>query len=161
MPKIASDARICATRIRRTLSHLHRKLRAHQSIHGLSVAQLSVVGQIHRLKSVTPTELAQREGVKIQTLTRLLAELQADGWVERVPDALDRRQSWLSLSPHGRRRLAGAAKTGDASLAQVIQRHLDPQERALLLAACELLDRLDGAIEVEAFEAAENKRRAP
>jgi DNA-binding MarR family transcriptional regulator len=50
---------------------------------GISVAKLSVIAHIKRVGSVTPSALAAHEGVKIQSLTRLLAELEADGWLMR------------------------------------------------------------------------------
>src|ERR1035438_5058183 len=103
----------CATQVRRTVSHLHRKLRPSLQQAGISMAKLSVVGQVFRAGQITPTELAAREGVKIQTLTRLLSELEADGWLGRVPHESDGRQFLLSVTPIGRKRLAKAGQASD------------------------------------------------
>jgi DNA-binding MarR family transcriptional regulator len=110
------------------------------------MAKLSVIGQINRVGRTSPTELAAREGVKIQTLTRLLAELESEGWVVRAPHDSDGRQSLLSLTPQGKKRLKDAAQAKDASLAQIIESTLNANERSLLLRACLLLDGLDEAL---------------
>lgn len=146
MQKIDSSAAICATQIRRTVSQLHRKLRPGLQPDGISLAKLSVIGQVNRIGRITPTELAALEGVKIQTLTRLLAELEADGWLSRVPHESDGRQSLLAMTPQGKKRLEKAAQASDASLAKVIETNLTADERALLLRACSLLDGLHDAL---------------
>jgi DNA-binding MarR family transcriptional regulator len=116
---------------------------------GLSVAKLSVVGQLYRGGAMTPTELAAREGVKLQSLTRLLAELEADGWLVRKAHASDGRQSLLSLTRTGTKRLTSTVRAGDVSLASIIETTLTKAERALLSQACGLLEgivaSLDGA----------------
>lgn len=140
---------LCATTIRRTVSRLCRKLRPSLRQDGVSLAKLSVVGHIHRLGTTSPTEIAAYEGVKVQTLTRTLAELESAGWLVRERDASDRRQSRLTLTPHGRRRLADSAKASDAGLAAVIVATLTASERRLVLRACQLLDALDDALTEE------------
>lgn len=110
------------------------------------MAKLSVIGQINRVGHVSPTELAAREGVKIQSLTRLLAELEAEGWVLRTPNKTDGRQTLLSLTPIGRKRLTDAAQEKDAAFAKIIDSTLSASERSVLLRACFLLDALDDAL---------------
>ena len=146
MEPTKSNATRCATQVRRTVSHLHRKLRASLQQAGISMAKLSVVGQAFRAGRITPTELAAREGVKIQTLTRLLSELEADGWLRRVPHESDGRRFLLSLTPIGRKRLAEAGQASDASLAKIIQTTLQAADVDLLLRACVLLERLDESL---------------
>jgi DNA-binding MarR family transcriptional regulator len=148
------SAALCATTIRRTVLQLCRKLRPSLQREGISMAKLSVIGQINRVGRTSPTELAAREGVKIQTLTRLLAELESEGWVVRAPHDSDGRQSLLSLTPQGKKRLKDAAQAKDASLAQIIESTLNANERSLLLRACLLLDGLDEALS-EVTKAAE------
>lgn len=148
MPEHRSDhdATYCATQVRRAVSHLHRKLRPTLQQAGISMAKLSVVSQLLRAGRITPTELAAREGVKIQTLTRLLSELEVDGWLRRVPDESDGRQFLLSITPLGKKRLAEAGRSSDASLAKVIQATLRAADIDLLVRACILLERLDESL---------------
>lgn len=89
---------------------------------------------------MTPTELAAREGVKLQSLTRLLAELEADGWLARKAHASDGRQSLLSLTRTGMKRLTSTVRAGNISLARIIEATLTETERALLLRACGILE---------------------
>jgi DNA-binding MarR family transcriptional regulator len=142
----APNAARCAATVRRTVSQLCRKLRPSLASDGISMAKLSVIGQINRGGRLSPTELAAREGVKIQSLTRLLAELESKGWVSRVPNKADTRQSLLSLTPAGRKRLTEAAQEQDAALTRIIDNTLSASERFVLLRACVLLDALHDAL---------------
>ncbi|WP_158814126.1 MarR family winged helix-turn-helix transcriptional regulator [Methylocapsa sp. S129] len=142
----APTSEFCAAQIRRAVSPLARTLRPNLQRDQISTAKLSVIGQIYRAGKITPSELASREKVKLQTLTRLLAELTADRWVSRRQDKIDGRQTVLSLTARGRARLIDAATAADASLAEVIERTLSEADRNLLLRACEMLLALDEAL---------------
>jgi len=110
-----------------------------------------VLGALYRRGPMTPTELAAHERVKLQTLTRLLAELEADGWVVREADPADGRRSVLSLTRLGVRQLTADVQRREASLASAIGSALTPAQQAHLLKACEALDAvteaLGGAVE--------------
>jgi DNA-binding MarR family transcriptional regulator len=109
---------------------------------GISVAKLSVLGQLHRLGPLTPSELARRERVKLQSLTRLLAELEADGWLSREVHEGDRRQSVLTLTPLGVKALTADVQRREASLVAAIGAVLSETEQVQLLRACALIDRV-------------------
>lgn len=136
------DATQCAARLRVAVSFLGRRLRPNAQRSGLSAAKLSVLGQLWRFGPSTPSELAAREGVKLQTLTRLLAELEAEEWLLREAHSSDGRQSVLSLTRAGLKRLADEVHEREAALASVIDAALSGHERTQLLDACTLLDRL-------------------
>src|SRR5260221_7015695 len=141
-----ADSRHCAVRLRATVSQLSRQLRAALPADGISVAKLSALGQLHRLGALTPSELARRERVKLQSLTRLLAELEADGWLLRQPHAADGRQSVLSLTKPGIKALTANVHRREASLVDAIARALSATEQAQLLRACTLIDRVAEAV---------------
>ena len=144
----SADALQCAARLRTAVSQLSRQLRSGAAApDGPSVAKLSVLGQLHRHGPCTPTALAAHERVKLQSLTRLLAELEAEGWIGRAPHATDGRQWLLSLTPEGLRRLKALMRSREAALARAIGATLSAEQRALLLQACGLLDRIAGALE--------------
>lgn len=153
MQPSSSDAAQCANRLRGAVTLLSRRLRPALQDAGLSVAKLSVIGRLYRTGPMTPTELAHREGVMPQSLTRLLAELEADGWLARKADAADGRRSLLRLTPSGARRLVTAVQAGEASLAEIIDARLNPRQRALLLEACALLDDIAGVLDPAAAAA--------
>jgi len=135
------------------VSQLARKLRPSLRGDGISVAKLSVIGQVHRAGALTPTQLAAREGVKLQTLTRLLAELEAGGWLQRTRDQADGRRSLLAMTPRGTKRLFEAARDQSDRLTRLIESHLSVAERSQLLASCGLLERLDAALDADADHA--------
>jgi DNA-binding MarR family transcriptional regulator len=151
-PSPHPDAAHCAVRLRGAVTLLSRRLRPAPQQGGTSVAKLSVIGQLYRAGPLTPTELAEREGVKLQSLTRLLAELEGDGWVARKADASDGRRSLLSLTRLGSERLTVAVHAGEASLARVIESTLGDQERALLMEACVLMEAISEALAAEAAD---------
>jgi DNA-binding MarR family transcriptional regulator len=63
------------------------------------------------------------------------------GLVERLPDERDGRGARLSLTPEGRRTLRALRSRKTAYLAERLEQ-LDPDERAVLARASELLERL-------------------
>ncbi|SOD23532.1 DNA-binding transcriptional regulator, MarR family [Variovorax sp. YR752] len=142
------DPAQCAWRLRTSVSQLTRQLRSGSAApDGPSVAKLSVLGQLHRHGPCTPTTLAGLERVKLQSLTRLLAELEAEGWIGRTPHPTDGRQWLLSLTAEGIRRLKALMRSREAALAEVIGATLDADQRALLLQACGLIDGIAAALE--------------
>ena len=140
----APDILPTAIQLRAALSGLQRELRSHGA--APATARLSALALLHRLGPLPPSQLARRERVKLQSLTRLLAELEADGLVTRSPDPADARRSLLTLTPAGARAVTDEAHRREASLAGAIAAHLTASERARLRAACGLLDRLAQAL---------------
>lgn len=145
--------------LREALTRLQRGLRDALPAQAATPAQLSVLGLLFRHGELTPGELARREGVRQQTLTRLLATLEAEGWVARVADADDGRRRPLSLTAAGRKLLAGYVHRREASLERAIASELDEDEQRLLLEACRLLDRLGAQLQAQTAEAATEGRR--
>lgn len=135
-----------ATALRRAVSHLNRRLRPSMKLEGIALAKLSVLGHLTRRSSLTPTELAALDGVKVQTLTRLLAELEAEGLVCRRRHPDDARQTQLSLSQRGQRLLVQGGEAADAHTASHMAAEFTAQELALLRDACELLNRLGDVV---------------
>jgi DNA-binding MarR family transcriptional regulator len=112
---------------------------------GISTAKLSVIGQLHRAGPMSPTELAAREGVKLPSLTRLVAELEDEGWLARKAHATDGRRSMLVLTAAGTRRLVGAAQAADQPLAAILAT-VGADDRRVLLQACTLLEAIGEAL---------------
>jgi DNA-binding MarR family transcriptional regulator len=131
-----------AVALRRSLSALNRRLRAARRDRELSAGKLSVLGHLHRDGPATPGALAQAEAVQPQSLTRLLAELEAADLVSRRQDLDDRRQFLMEITPAGRELVRRDALDKVVWLARAIETHLSPTEARLLRLAGELLDRL-------------------
>ena len=74
-------------------------------------------------------------------MTRAVARLMADGLVERLRDERDARAAKLRATPEGRRVLSALRRRKTAYLARRLER-LDPEERAVLARAGDLLERM-------------------
>ncbi|GAA2512629.1 MarR family winged helix-turn-helix transcriptional regulator [Streptomyces longisporus] len=133
-----------AARIRRGVMRLNRRLRHERGAGSLSPNQLTVLGHLHRHGSATPGEVAAAEHQRPQSLTRVFAELQAEGLIAREPDTVDRRQSVLSLTEAGRQALERDMADRDAWLSVALA-SLSPTERGLLELAAALMERLADA----------------
>lgn len=141
-----ADAAHCAIRLRSAVAALSRQLWAASADVGLSVGKLMVMSQLYHGGPMAPTELAARGRVKLQSLTRLLAELQEQGLLERTPHESDARQSVLSLTREGLACLKTVVQSRERSLAAAIGRHLSAEETATLLQACDLMERVAAAV---------------
>ena len=147
MPAAVIPAAQVAVRLRAATSALMRGLRVDAAPGALAPAKWSVLAQLHRLGPLTPSALAQHERVRLQTLTRLLAELEVAGLIARDVDAADGRRRVLSLTTAGRIVLTAEVHRREASLRQAVQAVLSPAERKTLLAACALLERVGAALQ--------------
>lgn len=108
----------------------------------LSLNQTSVLGILVRHETITPGEVAYRLRMQPQALTRTFAVLEEQGWIRRMPDPSDGRQSLLIITAAGRQVLADEMQPRDEWLAGVLERELTAAERELLVVAAGLLVRL-------------------
>ncbi|MEU6145714.1 MarR family transcriptional regulator [Streptomyces sp. NPDC047081] len=133
-----------AARLRHAIVRLNRRLRHERGDGALSPTQLSVLGHLHRNGPSTPGEIATAERQRPQSLTRVFAELEADGLILRSPSTTDRRQSVLSLTEEARRALARDMAERDAWLAGALTL-LGPTEQGVLRLAADIMERLADA----------------
>src|SRR4051794_18041517 len=129
-----------ATSLRLAVTRTARRLRQEAGV-GLSPSLSAALATIDRHGPLTPSELAGRERVQRPTATRMLARLEEDGLVARTADLHDRRSYLVAVTPAGRELLAALRDRKDAYLARRL-RELDPDERAALARAAEVLERL-------------------
>jgi DNA-binding MarR family transcriptional regulator len=141
MSTASAGARHCAVRLHSATTRLGRQLRSLAPPAELTAAGLSVLGLLARHGALAPSTIAAHEGVRQQTLTRLLADLEGAGLVRREADPGDARRSLLSLTREGARRLSAQVRQREASLEQAIAA-LPAADRRRLLDACELLEEL-------------------
>ena len=137
---ITSSGTDLATRLRLAIVRTNRRLR--QEAGGeLSPTLAAALGTISRHGPLTPSELAQRERIQRPTATRLLARLEAPGWVARTPDPEDGRSSLVTATADGRALLEELRNRKEAFLARRLDA-LGPADRETLERAAELLERL-------------------
>ncbi|HEY8981422.1 MAG TPA: MarR family transcriptional regulator [Streptomyces sp.] len=130
-----------AGEIRQGVTRLARRLRAVRAPGALSNNKLGVLGHLYRDGPRTPGDLAAAEHQRPQSLTRVFAELEADGLVTRTRAEGDGRQSLLTLTDAGREALRREIGERDEWLARAMEECTDT-ERQLLLLAARLMDRL-------------------
>jgi DNA-binding MarR family transcriptional regulator len=130
---LASHLRLSVFRASRTLRR--------ESQAGISPTLLAALSTIERHGPMTAGDLASHEQVRKPTVTRILAALVAEGLAERTPDTVDRRVSWVQLTPSGRALMRSVRRRTDRYLAERLKR-LDVAELATLEQAAEILGRV-------------------
>jgi DNA-binding MarR family transcriptional regulator len=118
-----------------------RRLRAEKSDQELSDTQFSVLALLDRKGPLTPRALAELERVQPPSMTRTLAGLLERGLVDRTGDPADRRQAIVRLTEPGGLAVRETRRRRDAWLARRLA-DLDPNERAVLAEASEILRRI-------------------
>lgn len=140
--KQTDDLTEAASSIWRSVVRLARRMRLERADEALSLFKLSILGILYQKGAVTATELATRERIRPQSLTRVLASLEKKGFVSRQPDGADRRRLLITLTLEGKKALGADIRKKETWLAKEMERVLAPDERGLLLQASRLLNRL-------------------
>lgn len=128
--------------VRRAVGALGRRLRAERPANSLSATKLVLLGQLCRRGSATQADLAERERIQPQSLTRVLAELVEEELISRRPDPQDGRKQLLDITARGRAALTGDMQVRDAWLAKAMEAELSEAEREVLRSAAKIMERL-------------------
>ena len=129
-----------ASRLGMSVMRLERRLRQ-RSAGGVTASQYAALVTISKKGELTLGELAAAEGVAPPSMTRIAANLEQAGLVERRPDPLDRRVARVALSAKGAELLAEARTLRTLYLSDRLS-ELAPEEVEVLSRAAELLIRL-------------------
>jgi DNA-binding MarR family transcriptional regulator len=90
----------------RTASHAFRTVMDRWlERHGLSESRMGVLWRLRHRDSITLGDLAVELDVSPRNITGLVDHLEADGLVERFPDADDRRATRVRLAASGKQKL--------------------------------------------------------
>jgi DNA-binding MarR family transcriptional regulator len=135
-----SSAPDLAGHLRLTIVRTARRLRQ-EAGSDLSPSLTAALSTVERYGPLTPSEVAAREGIQRPTVTRVLARLEEQGLIERMVDVRDKRSSLVTASRAGRELLAELRTRKTAFLASRIER-LEPDERATLARAADILERM-------------------
>jgi DNA-binding MarR family transcriptional regulator len=140
-----------ATAMRISITRLARRLRVERLGLGgteavLSDIQLAALAALERHDAMTPGELAEHEKVQPPSMTRVIAVLEERGLVRRAAHPTDRRQVILTVTQQGRDLVQLVRLRREAWLAQRMQ-ELTPEERATLLAAAPILEKLSQSLD--------------
>lgn len=129
-----------AARLRIAIVRMSRRLRQ-EGGSGLSPSLASALVTVRRDGPLTPSELADRERLARSVVSRIVAQLERQELVRRVPDAVDGRSYRIEITSRGVERIAAARKRSRAYLSRAL-RDLDDEELAALERAAHLFDRL-------------------
>lgn len=129
-----------AAHLRLVITRTARRLRTEASA-GLGPSLGAALATVERFGPLTPSEVADREGIQRPSATRLVARLEEEGLVVRERDPHDGRSFRVAVTDAGAGHLREVRSRKDAFLAERID-GLDPEERAVLDRAADLLERL-------------------
>jgi DNA-binding MarR family transcriptional regulator len=138
---IAERERTLASRLRLAVVRLNRRLRAQRADSALTLSQLSALSCLHKAGSMTPGELAAKEGVQPPSMTRVIAALEDNGLVVRRAHPTDGRQAIVEVTESGKARIEEEVTIRERWLDQHLA-ELDAEELAVLSRAAEIIDRL-------------------
>jgi DNA-binding MarR family transcriptional regulator len=137
------DGRAVAERLHGAAIRLIRRLRKSDVASGLAAPKLSALSVLVFGGPHTVKELAAAEQVRAPTMSRLLAELEGAGLVQKSKDPEDRRIVRVQATTRGRNLLeAGKSRRLEVLAAQI--RSLDVHERRLISTAVKVIERLNG-----------------
>lgn len=139
----AGTAADTADRLHSAAIHLLRRLRREDDASGLGAPRLSALSVLVFGGPRTIGELAKAEQVRVPTMSRLVAALEADGLLRRVADPADRRIARLEATASGRELLHAGRRRRVAALAADVGR-LTARERRTLVVAIPLVEKLAG-----------------
>jgi DNA-binding MarR family transcriptional regulator len=141
-PTNKETAAYLAAQLRPILSKLRRRLREHGARDDLTPSQVYVLLRLENDGPSAVSSLARAEGMRPQSMSTIVASLQAVGLVSGLPDARDGRQTLMSLTKKCQKWIREGRAAKQDWLTARIQNKLTALEQEKLAAALELLSRL-------------------
>ncbi len=139
----AGSAAAVADRLHSAAIHLLRRLRREDDASGLGAPRLSALSVLVFGGPQTIGALAAAEQVRVPTMSRLVAQLEADDLLTRAPDPSDGRVVRVEATSAAHALLHAGRRRRVAALSADVAR-LTPAERKTILDAIPLLERLAG-----------------
>lgn len=135
------DAADVAPALRAGVLRLARRLRVERDRSALSNSKVAVLSHLAREGTSTPSRISRDERQQPQSLTRVLAELEVDGLIDRHPDPDDGRRGVLRLTATGQAALRADMTLRDRWLTDAIS-GLPAIELGVLALAAEIIERI-------------------
>lgn len=128
--------------VKEFLEVLHPLMRILRAERSLSPGKVGILHHLSQHGRATSKELAAAIRVSPQAISLATPELEAMGFIERVPDAGDRRKTWIVLSEAGRAKLAEESRAGGDWIGRAIAERLTGNEREILKTAIPVLKKI-------------------
>jgi homoprotocatechuate degradation regulator HpaR len=154
--RIKEDRRSLPIALLRAREAVMAYYRPHHRKGGITEQQWRVIRVLYLDGEIDATELARRSYLLAPSLSRIIKDLEAAGYLNRRPGDADSRQSLLSLSPKGAARVTGAAPFLER-IHREIARRVGPDRVEKLLA---LLEELERALSEQSPERRTNQKRS-
>lgn len=124
--------------LRAVSNHVSQAFKTKVEAHGVTVAEWVVLRALFDADGIKPSELATKLGLTRGAISKLVDRLVAKDLVSVQSDVRDRRAQLVTLKTSGRRIVPKLAALADDNDAQAFG-HLEPEQRASLLATLRLL----------------------
>jgi len=134
------DVAELASHLRLSVFRLARKLRR-EGESEITQSRLAALSTIEAHGSMTAGALATHEQIQRPTCTRIIADLQGLGLIDRVTDPVDGRVAWVHATPEGRRLLQRVRLRRNVYLAKRLKR-LPAEDLDTLARAASILEDL-------------------
>ena len=131
-----------ASELRSLVAKLRRKLSEQTSPGDFTPSQISALSRLLNDGPTTLTALADAEGMRPQSMSAIVAVLEAADFVEGTPDPADGRRTILSITDSARQTVESNRAAKDDWLFGAIRSRLSSAEQAQLADSIELLKRL-------------------
>ncbi len=128
--------------LRMAVVRLQRRLRAARNDIGIGLSAFSALACIYQHGPISAGDLATRERMAPQSLTRILARLEQERFISRAQDKTDLRRARLLITPKGGAFLRRNGLDQEAWLRRAMMEALTESERAMLRIAAQLIDRV-------------------
>lgn len=142
MDDVSDSAARAARDLRVFFSRLRRRMREVSQTEGLTPSQESALTLISKQGAATASALAAAERVRPQSMAATLAVLDQHGLIRRSPDPDDGRRQLVTLTEAGREHTEVNRQIRQEWLAHAFQERFTEDERATVLEALSLLERL-------------------
>ncbi len=138
----ADRASALALEMRTLIGKLKRKLRDQAGHEDFTSSQVSVLLRLEKDGPATASNLARAEAMRPQSMSAVIAPLEAAGLVSGAPDPNDGRQTLLSLTKKCRELIHERRAAKQDWLTRTILAKLSLQEQERVAVALEILARL-------------------
>ena len=137
-----ADASELSDRLRLLVGRLNRTLREKSGVNQLSLTHTAVLIRLEREGANSVTELARAEGMRPQSMSAVIAELDGAGLIRGAPDPTDGRRTIISLTDAGWDSIKLSRAERQDWLVHMIDERFSAAEIEQLIESMELLERL-------------------
>lgn len=135
-----------ASALRGVISDLHKRLRKQTySADELSLTEATTLSYLYRQGSLFPSELADINKIRKQSMSQVLNRLEELKLIRRVVSKEDKRKMAISLTAAGERMIEKTRHERDEWLAGAIRQMVSEKDVRVLMDAIPLLERIANA----------------